>query len=105
MADVPTKKQYSKDASTDYSIQIDKAEEAEVVPAKIEQKTEKAETKHSSNKKKTVKVLNRTNRVLEFDFGRDKELRIAPKQTAEMDAAYESHPDVQRELSNIFIYR
>lgn len=104
MADVQLKKQYSKDASTEFVVQKEKADETDVESVKVETKVEKVETKHSSAKK-TVRVLNRTNRVLEFDFGRDKEIRIAPKETAVMDAEYVDHPDVKRELPNIFIYR
>lgn len=100
-----TKKQSLKDSKLESSEGKDFADEAAPNAAKPAVKIEKEENKNSSTPKKKVRVLNRTNRVIEFDFGRDKEVRIAPKETAEMDAKYLEHPDVVRERPNIVIYR
>lgn len=64
-------------------------------------------TRQSSSKSQDssgrVKLVNRTNRNIELDFGRDKEVRIPARGEATMPREYLKHPRFKHEESNLVV--
>lgn len=50
-----------------------------------------------------VTLVNRTNRNIELDFGRDKEVRIPAQGKAQMPKAYLEHPKFLNEKKNLTV--
>lgn len=52
-----------------------------------------------------VKVLNRINRVIELDFGRDNSVRIDPKSYGYIPTEFMDHDEVRREKHNLTFFQ